>query len=136
MAQAARRAYARPESEYDRQYRVLQGKRREKRIFKLRAGVFLAVSIMILVASISYYLTLQSDITNSIKHIASQEKQLNTLRLDNDENYSRITGNIDLEEVRRVAIQELGMRYADEGQIVFYDGEGSDYVRQVGVMPD
>ena len=41
-----------------------------------------------------------------------------------------------LEEVKRVAIQELGMRYAEEGQIVTFDGEGSDYVRQTGEIPD
>ena len=76
------------------------------------------------------------DITNSVKHIAALESELNQLRRDNDENYSRITSNVDLEEVKRVAIQELGMTYAREGQIVIFNGEGSDYVRQTGDIPD
>ena len=46
------------------------------------------------------------------KSINKKENVLYELKLDNDENYSRITSNIDLEEVRRVAIQELGMKYA------------------------
>jgi len=136
MAQAARNNYYSPTNEYDRQYRLIQGKRRENRILKFRSGLFLFTAVMVLAVTLSYYVTLQSDITNSIKSIEVQEKTLNTLRTENDENYSRITGNVNLEEIRKVAIQDLGMRYADEGQIVYFDGEGSDYVRQTGQMPD
>ena len=82
------------------------------------------------------YIGLQSDITNSVQHISVLESELNDLKLANDENYSRITSDINLEEVKRIAIQELGMRYAEEGQIVIFDGEGSDYVRQTGDIPD
>jgi hypothetical protein len=85
---------------------------------------------------LTWYLTLQSDITNSIKHIAALESTLNELKMTNDENYSRINNSIDLEEIKRVAIQELGMRYAEEGQIITYNGEGRDYVRQKGDIPD
>ena len=64
------------------------------------------------------------------------EKQLNTLTKENDENYNRINGNIDLEEIRRIAIQEYGMRYVEEGQIVTYsDNGGMDYVRQTAEIP-
>lgn len=100
--------------------------------YVLFLGVAMAVAGIILTG----YLTLQSDITNSIKHIASLERELNTLRLDNDEKYNRITSNVNLAEVRRIAIQELGMQYAGEGQIITYDGESSDYVRQLGDIPD
>ena len=82
------------------------------------------------------YIRLQSDITNSSKHIASLEKELNDLKLANDEEYSRITSSIDLEEVRRIAIQELGMKYAEEGQIVVFESENNDYVKQVAPIPD
>ena len=81
------------------------------------------------------YIGLQSDITNSIKNISRLESQLNSLKLDNDEEYSRITNSVDLDEVKRVAIQELGMKYAEEGQIVTITGGGSDYMRQVADIP-
>jgi len=64
------------------------------------------------------------------------ESRLNDMKLDNDETYGRISSNINLEEVRRIAIQELGMKYADEGQIIVFDGEDSDYVRQTGEIPE
>ncbi len=85
---------------------------------------------------LSMYIYLQSEITNSVKHIAKLESQLNTLKQDNDEAYNRASSNLDLEEIKRIAIQEYGMTYADEGQIVTYSGgEGNDYVRQVAPIP-
>ncbi len=98
--------------------------------------LFMAVAMVVAGFILTWYLTLQSDITNSIKHISTLESELNYLKLANDENYSRITSNVNLEEVKRVAIQELGMRYAEEGQIITFNGEGSDYVRQTGDIPD
>lgn len=82
------------------------------------------------------YISLQSDITNSIHHISMLESELNDLRLANDEEYNRITSSIDLEEVRRIAIQDLGMKYAQEGQIISFESENSDYVKQMSSIPD
>ncbi len=96
----------------------------------------MATAMVVAGIILTWYLILQSDITNSIKRIASLESQLNEMKRENDENYNRITSNIDLEEVKRVAIQELGMRYAEEGQIITFNGEGSDYIRQTGDIPE
>ena len=82
------------------------------------------------------YIKLQSDITNSIKNIARLETQLNDLKLANDEEYNRITSRVDLEEIRRIAIQELGMQYAKEGQIVTFESENNDYVKQIAAIPE
>lgn len=97
---------------------------------------FLSCALLLAGGILTWYIGLQSDITNSIKNISSLESQLNELKLKNDEEYSRITSNIDLEEVKRIAIQELGMKYAEEGQIITFSGEGSDYVRQVADIPE
>ena len=43
---------------------------------------------------------------------------------------------MDLDEVRSIAIGELGMRYAKEGQIINVSGEGSDYVRQLAQIQE
>ena len=82
------------------------------------------------------YIRLQSDITNSVKHISKLEKELNDLKLANDEEYSRISSNVDLEEIKRIAIQELGMQYAEEGQIVTFASESNDYVKQIADIPN
>lgn len=81
------------------------------------------------------YIQLQADLTNKTKHLAKLESELNTLKLANDEEYSRITSSIDLEEIKRVAIGELGMTYAKEGQIIGYSSVENDYMRQVNQNP-
>lgn len=81
------------------------------------------------------YIQLQFDITNNVEYIASLESELNSLKEANDEAYTRINSSIDLEEIKRIAIGELGMTYAAEGQIIIYTNEGGDYVRQYGDIP-
>ncbi|MBD5519424.1 MAG: cell division protein FtsL [Lachnospiraceae bacterium] len=99
--------------------------------YVLFLGAALAACGMILV----YYIGLQSDITNSVKNISRLESQLNDLKVANEENYSRISSSVDLEEIRRIAIQELGMQYAQEGQIISFASENSDYVKQMAEIP-
>lgn len=134
-----RRLQAVPERENEplRKVSTRTRKNRERaRHMNIGSVLFMAVAMVAAGFILTWYLTLQSNITNSIKHIAALESELNELKRDNDENYNRITSDINLEEVKRVAIQELGMSYAKEGQIVTFNGEGSDYIRQTGDIPD
>lgn len=98
--------------------------------------LFLVAAVVATAFILTGYLTLKADITSSIKKISRMESTLNELKLSNDENYDRIISNINLEEVKRIAIQELGMSYAKEGQIISFSSEGSDYVRQTGEIPE
>lgn len=98
--------------------------------------LFLTGALILSGTILTIYLGLQSDITNSITSIARLEKQLNNLKSENDEESSRINNSIDLEEIRQVAIQELGMGYAEEGQIIDFTGSRNDYVRQVMDLPE
>lgn len=77
------------------------------------------------------YLQIQSEVTRKAEVIADLEKDLNDLRLSNDEEYNRILSSVDMEEIKRIAIGELGMTYAREGQIETYTNEGNDYMRRV-----
>ncbi|MBE5884006.1 MAG: LapA family protein [Lachnospiraceae bacterium] len=77
------------------------------------------------------YVQLQAELTNKRQEVAILESELNSMRLANDEEYSRITSSIDLEQIKRIAIGELGMVYAEEGQIISYTNEGNDYMRRV-----
>lgn len=104
----------------------------------MSAGYVLFLSLALLATGciLVSYIKLQSDITNSIKNISRLENELNDLKLANDEEYNRITSSIDLEEVRRIAIQELGMQYAKEGQIITFESENNDYVKQIAAIPE
>lgn len=112
-------------------------KNREK-AFSMNLGyvIFLAGALCIAGVILISYLQLQSDITYSVKKISTLENQLNSMKISNDEEYSRIMSSVDLETVKKIAIEELGMKYAGEGQIVTYSSEGSDYVRQYTDLPE
>ena len=77
------------------------------------------------------YIRLQADITALSGEITRQEKLINNLKIENDEAWSRLDRVEDLEEIKRVAFQELGMTYPKEGQIISYEVAGYDYVRMV-----
>lgn len=135
----ARRLQAAPDIQNKPSRKVsTRARKNRERARHMNIGSVLSMAVAMVAAGfiLTWYLTLQSDITNSIKHIAALERELNDLKLANDEKYSRITSDINLEEVKRVAIQELGMSYAREGQVIIFNGEGSDYVRQTGDIPD
>ena len=95
-----------------------------------------AMAFVIVCCVLMSYVSLQSNITNYITSISKLESQLNEMRMANDETYTKIMSSIDLEEIKRIAVNELGMKYAKEGQVIEYTGEGNDYVRQYGDVPE
>ena len=127
-----------PNRVHDRQpYHVHENTRRPKRHnMSLGYLLFLSLAMVLMLGTLAWYISLQSQVKNSVKNIAALESQLNNLKQDNDEAYNRASGNVDLDEIKRIAIQEYGMTYATEGQIITYsDGGGNDYVRQLAPIP-
>ena len=68
--------------------------------------------------------------TASMKNVANLESELAQLREDNDAYYSQVTFDVDISEIKKKAIGELGMKYPSEDQIQTYVTEGNSYVRQ------
>ena len=131
---------ARPDQEIHRKpkKKVNNSVRRNRdRAKNMNAGyvLFLWAALVATGIILVYYIGLQSDITNSLKNISTLERQLNSLKVANEEDYSRISSSVDLEEIRRIAIQELGMQYAQEGQIISFASENNDYVKQMAEIP-
>ncbi|WP_035768980.1 cell division protein FtsL [Butyrivibrio sp. NC2002] len=113
-----------------------QAKRRAHRM-SFGYLLFLTLAVVATGVILTWYITLQAQIKNSVKTVSTLEAKLNTLRQDNDEAYNKAVSSLDLEEIKRIAIGEYGMTYATEGQIVEYSNEGgNDYVRQVAPIPD
>ena len=91
---------------------------------------FLMVALVACAFFLVNYIQMQSKPTARITEVSRMESELNSLKLANDEEYSRITSNINLEEIKRIAIGELGMTYAAEGQVIPYESNSNDYMRQ------
>ena len=76
------------------------------------------------------YIRLQSSLTTYVNQISAMEIELQGLRAENDDYESRIKGTIGLENIKKRAMEELGMSYASDDQIIVYNSDGTDYVRQ------
>lgn len=107
-------------------------KNREK-AHHMSAGYLLFLGAALVAAGyiLVNYLQLQAELTSLTKNVAAKKSELIDLQVDNEEEYNRIVSSIDLEEIKRVAMGVLGMIYAEEGQIVVYESEQYDYMRQV-----
>jgi Tfp pilus assembly protein PilN len=120
------------EEEPRRQLSHVTRKNRDKALHMNLGYVFFLMGALCICAVVLInYLQLQSEITTKVKSISSLESSLNSMQLANDEDYNRIISSVDLEEIRKIAIGELGMTYAKEGQIITYENAGNDYMRRV-----
>ena len=97
----------------------------------LRYTLFMAFLVAAMTFSLIGYIKLKADISGTNKKIASLESQLTELKSSNNEVYNEITGNVDLEEIRNIAVNEFGMKYADKDQIVIYSESKGDSVHQI-----
>lgn len=110
---------------------------RPKRIFSMSAGyvMFLMFSLLISAAVCIWYVRLRSELTASQKVISRLENTYNSLKQSNDEEYDRIMASVDLEDIKRKAMTEYGMKYPGEDQVISISGADDDYVRQFGDIP-
>lgn len=98
--------------------------------------VFLAVvSVAVLFACIQY-LQLKSELTSQMKTVAALESELTELREDNNAYESQVTSNVDLNEIKKIAIGRLGMKYPSDDQKMTYESSTSSYVRQYQDIPE
>jgi cell division protein FtsL len=98
--------------------------------------VFLAAVTAVIVAVCVQFLRLKSDITTSMKQVASLESELSQLKEENDAYYSQVTSSVDVSEIRKIAIGRLGMKYPSEDQTETYQTARSSYVRQYQDIPE
>ena len=112
-------------------------KRNRERALSMNLGyvLFLTAAAVVTVFMCVNFLQLQAMETRLQKEVTSLETQLDAAILENDSDYNRIMTSVDMEQVKNVAMNELGMVYAKKSQIVTYEIENSDYVRQYTDVP-
>lgn len=99
--------------------------------------VFFSIFVLGIVSiSCIKYVDLRNECTGLQKKISRDRIAYNDLKLANAEEYDRIMGSVNLEDIKKTAMDELGMDYPRESQVVVIPGSGSDYVRQYKKIPD
>lgn len=97
--------------------------------------VFLAVISVATVFMCVHYLQLKSTIKAQIEGNGKLESELVSLRSENDALLENVNNTLDWNHIKDVAINELGMKYATEDQIVWYNTNESGYIRQYAEVP-
>lgn len=97
---------------------------------------FLAVMCVAILFCSVKYLRYKSEITAKMSTVASLEEELASLKEDNDAYYSQVTSNVDLNQIKQIALGRLGMKYPSDDQTVTYSTSGNSYVRQYQDIPD
>lgn len=98
--------------------------------------VFLFLICALATGACVHYIRLTALVTEQKSTVDAKALELNELKADNDAYYSEIMTNVDLEEIRDRAINELGMDYATENQIKYYTLGNNNYVRQYQDVPE
>lgn len=99
-------------------------------------SIVMIAAVIIIGFLCAKYVDVQSDLGTRTQKISAMESKLNDLKNKNNEEYSRIIGTVDLEQIKKIAMDELGMTYPNENQIVEFKNDKSDYVRQFANVPE
>lgn len=109
---------------------------RERALYMSKGYVFFLSACVAVVAFTAVSLIqMQSQVSQRMKHIASLESQIADLKADNDARYKEIVTSVDLEYIKDVAINQLGMHYAAEDQIVYISVENDNFMDQYSDIP-
>lgn len=126
----------------ERQVEVPQHGRQERKAPRAMSGMNFASLLVLTIAIIATvsvcveYLKLQNEVSKMEKSIITLEQQLTTLTNENDAAYASINTAVDLDEVYRIAVEELGMVYPNNNTVIAYEPSDSDYVRQYEDIPE
>ena len=97
---------------------------------------FLAIAAIVVLGACVCYLQLQSEITSRSKNITALQHELADMKEANTTKYGAIMNSMNLEEVREIAMDKLGMVYATEDQIITYQSPTSNAVTQYARIPE
>jgi cell division protein FtsL len=129
----------RPERREHKEHKVNERVRKNANramAFDMKYTMALVVATVFLFVSCVSMLSLQADITEQRRQIATLESNLNELTDTNDETSKRLESSVDLTKVYDVATKELGMVYPKTGQVISYEASNPDYVKQYKDVPE
>lgn len=97
--------------------------------------LFLVVAAAAVFVSMGYFLMLSAKVSDNQAAVVSKKSEMIDLKAENDDYERRIERSVNIDEIRRIAVEELGMVYPSSQQVVNYDYQESDFVRQYSDVP-
>ena len=115
-----------------KRYYAIQATRaiREDRGRLIRLVIIMVTTLVVC----TVFLKLNFQVQQQIYHVSVLQKEIDALRLANEDAQKRIEDARNLYEVRERAIS-LGMGYPKEGNVIYYSVDDTDYMFQTGDIP-
>lgn len=82
------------------------------------------------------YLKVQTNILEQNQQISKLEKNLVKIQNENLAARTELNASLDLKYIYEVATSQLGMVYPNENQVIPYESNRSDYVKQYAEIPE
>jgi cell division protein FtsL len=98
--------------------------------------VFVTAAVLIMILACIAVLYMESRISLQQANINELETQLEVIEEENAAYRLSLENMYTLDEIYYVATNELGMVYAEKGQIVYYESADEDYVKQYQDVPE
>ena len=126
------------EEEQRKKRRRNAARRNRERALYMSKGymVFLTACVIAVAVSAVSLIQMQSQVSQRMKHIAAMESQLTDMKADNDARYKEIATSVDLEYIKDVAINELGMNYATAEQLIYFSVDNKNFMDQYVDIPE
>ncbi len=126
------------EEEQRKKHRRNAARRNRERALCMNKGyvMFLSACVVVVAFAAVSLIQMQSQVSQRMKNIASLESQITDLKADNDARYKEIVTSVDLEYIKDVAMNQLGMNYATEEQVIYFSVENNNFMDQYSDIPE
>ena len=118
-----------------RTYRGAAAKAEGSLGFDLSYMLVLSIMLIIMIISCVVMLSVQGSVESKEKNIESLQRELESVQADNDAYEDSLNNMYSMDDIYTIATGELGMVYSQNGQIIKYDKEEGDYVKQYSDVP-
>lgn len=118
------------------QPRKVSDKAQSALAFNMKYTVFVTAAVVLMVVAWMVVLYMESRISLQQANINNLESQLEVIEEENAAYRLSLESMYTLDEIYDVATNELGMVYAEKGQIVYYESADEDYVKQYQDVPE
>lgn len=116
---------------------VVIGYEKREAVLGMRYTLFLVFSLAVIFAACVIYMNANIQLSRVKRSVLQEQERLSEIQEENAALAAEVADfQINLEEIYETATGELGMVYAGEDQIIYYDSSNSDYIRQFGEIPD
>lgn len=107
---------------------------REKRRSRISFVAMIFATSLVAISCV-FYVRLQSELNKNMRAVNELETQLINIQERNDATEKRIETSVNLEDIKKIAIEELKMVYPAENQIQYYHIDKADYMEQYKDIP-